>query len=120
MAKTNNSKYDSGINIIGSVPDYNVMLDYISDTYGSTDGSTGAFEFRSEKSFKSAALFCASKVIIKYNNQEYHAYQQDGAKDVLRQYAGTVTAYNYFNTARTFNLMQTTFLNLTSKKYKKT
>ena len=85
MAKTNNSKYDSGINIIGSVPDYNVMLDYISDTYGSTDGSTGAFEFRSEKSFKSAALFRASKVIIKYNNQEYHAYQQDGAKDVLRQ-----------------------------------
>lgn len=140
-----------------------------------------------------AALFRASKVIIKYNNQEYHAYQQDGAKepfqttrnfqrasfkavtkslsynekrdivdtlkdcnfklltgqnlsynmndfelvdairtlaiteiskvnqqicndaererifrrsmaakDVLRQYAGTVTEYNYFNTARTF------------------
>ena len=140
-----------------------------------------------------AALFRASKVIIKYNNQEYHSWQQDGAKepfansrnfqrasfkaitkslsynekrdivdtlkdcrykeltggnlsynmndfelvaaiqslavteihkvndricnddererifrrslaakDVLRQYAGTVTEYNYFNTARTF------------------
>lgn len=140
-----------------------------------------------------AALFRASKVIIKYNNQEYHSWQQDGAKEpfansrnfqrasfkaitksltynekrdivdtlkdcrykeltgnnlsynmndfelvaaiqslavteihkvnnqicndtererifrrslaakeVLRQYAGTVTEYNYFNTARTF------------------
>lgn len=28
-----------------------------------------------------AALFRASKVIIKYNNQEYHSWQQDGAKD---------------------------------------
>lgn len=140
-----------------------------------------------------AALFRASKVIIKFNNQEYHSWQQEGAKepfansrnfqrasfkaitkslsynekrdivdtlkdcrykeltgnnlsynmndfelvaaiqslavteihkvnnqicndtererifrrslaakDVLRQYAGTVTEYNYFNTARTF------------------
>ena len=140
-----------------------------------------------------AALFRSSKVIIKYNNQEYHSWQQEGAKepfansrnfqrasfkaitksltynekreivdtlkdcrykeltgnnlsynmndfelvaaiqslavteihkvnnqicndnererifrrslaakDVLRQYAGTVTEYNYFNTARTF------------------
>lgn len=43
MAKKNNSKYDSGVNIMGSVPNYNVMLDYISDTYGITEGSTGAF-----------------------------------------------------------------------------
>ena len=49
MAKKNNSKYDSGVNIMGSVPNYNVMLDYISDTYGNTEGSTGAFEFRTEK-----------------------------------------------------------------------
>ena len=28
-----------------------------------------------------AALFRASKIIIKYNNQEYHSYQQDGAKE---------------------------------------
>lgn len=45
-------KYDSGVNIMGSIPDYNVMLDYISDTYGITEGSTGAFEFRTEKSLK--------------------------------------------------------------------
>ena len=28
-----------------------------------------------------AALFRASKVIIKYNNQEYHSWQQEGAKE---------------------------------------
>ena len=28
-----------------------------------------------------AALFRASKIIIKYNNQEYHSWQQDGAKE---------------------------------------
>lgn len=30
-----------------------------------------------------AALFRASKVIIKYNNQEFHSWQQDGAKEVF-------------------------------------
>ena len=70
MAKTNNSKYDSGINIIGSVPDYNVMLDYISDTYGSTDGSTGAFEFRSEKSFKRFVAAIES-CILQFENDKH-------------------------------------------------
>ena len=37
MAKKNNCKYDSWVNIMGSVPNYNVMLDYISDTYGNTE-----------------------------------------------------------------------------------
>ena len=30
-----------------------------------------------------AALFRASKVIIKYNNQEFHSWQQEGAKEVF-------------------------------------
>lgn len=64
MARKNSGKYDSGVNIMGSVPDYNVMLDYISDTYGFTEGSTGAFEFRTEKSlqrFISAIESCVLK-----------------------------------------------------------
>ena len=67
MAKKNNGKYDSGVNIMGSVPNYNMMLDYISDTYGITEGSTGAFEFRTEKSlqrFISAIESC----ILKFRN----------------------------------------------------
>ena len=44
--------YDSGVNVLGSIPDYNAMLDFISDTYGMTEGSVGTFEFRTEKSLK--------------------------------------------------------------------
>lgn len=62
--QTKGGKYDSGVNIMGSIPDYNVMLDYISDTYGFTEGSTGTFEFRTEKSlqrFISAIESCILK-----------------------------------------------------------
>lgn len=52
MEKSKTNIYDSGVNIMGSIPDYNVMLDFVSDTYGITEGSTGTFTFRSEKSFK--------------------------------------------------------------------
>lgn len=68
--KKNNCKYDSGVNIVGSVPNYNVMLDYISDTYGNTEGSIGAFEFRTEKSlqrFVSAIESC----ILKFRNDAH-------------------------------------------------
>lgn len=70
--KKNNSKYDSGANIMGSVPNYNVMIDYISDKHGITEGSTGAFEFRTEKSLKrfvSAIEFC----ILKFKNDTQEA-----------------------------------------------
>lgn len=63
-------KYNSGVNIMGSIPDYNVMLDYISDTYGITEGSSGAFEFRTEKSlqrFISAIESC----ILKFKNDNH-------------------------------------------------
>ena len=63
-------KYDSGVNIMGSIPDYNVMLDYISDTYGVTNGSTGAFEFRSEKSFKRFVAAIES-CILRFENDEH-------------------------------------------------
>lgn len=49
---TKSNLYDSGVNIMGSIPDYNVMLDYISDTYGMTHESAGAFVFRTEKSLR--------------------------------------------------------------------
>ena len=73
-------KYDSGVNIMGSIPDYNVMLDYISDTYGVTEGSTGAFEFRSEKSFKrfvSAIETC----VLKFENDNHKKMFFDALAD---------------------------------------
>ncbi len=80
MAKKNNGKYDSGVNIVGSVPDYNVMLDYISDTFGNTEGSTGAFEFRTEKSlqrFVSAIDAC----ILKFRNDSHKKMFFDAIAD---------------------------------------
>ena len=70
MAKNNNSKYDSGVNIMGSVPNYNVMLDYISDTYGVTKGSTGAFEFRTEKSLR-RFIAAIESCILKFKNETH-------------------------------------------------
>ena len=71
MAKKNsNSKYDSGVNIMGSVPNYNVMLDYISDTYGITEGSTGAFEFRTEKSLR-RFISAIESCILKFKNETH-------------------------------------------------
>lgn len=71
MAKKNsNSKYDSGVNIMGSVPNYNVMLDYISDTYGVTKGSTGAFEFRTEKSLQ-RFIAAIESCILKFNSDSH-------------------------------------------------
>lgn len=68
--KNSNSKYDSGVNIMGSVPDYNVMLDFISDTYGITEGSTGAFEFRTEKSLR-RFIAAIESCILKFNNETH-------------------------------------------------
>ena len=68
--KNSNSKYDSGVNIMGSVPNYNVMLDYISDTYGITEGSTGAFEFRTEKSLR-RFISAIESCILKFKNETH-------------------------------------------------
>ena len=68
--KNSSSKYDSGVNIMGSVPNYNVMLDYISDTYGITEGSTGAFEFRTEKSLR-RFIAAIESCILKFKNEKH-------------------------------------------------
>lgn len=65
-----NVKYDSGINIMGSIPDYNVMLEFISDTYGNTDESSGSFEFRTEKSLQRFIAGIES-CILNFNNESH-------------------------------------------------
>ena len=70
MATKKNNKYDSGVNIMGSVPNYNMMLDYISDTYGITEGSSGAFEFRTEKSLQRFVSAIESS-ILRFKNVEH-------------------------------------------------
>ena len=86
MVKKKNSIYDSGINIMGSIPDYNVMLDYISDTYGDTDGSSGAFEFRSEKSFK-RFVSAIESCVLKFENDSHRKmfFEAIGNKEISTQ-----------------------------------
>ena len=78
----NSTKYDSGVNIMGSIPDYNVMLEYISDTYGVTHGSTGTFELRTEKSFKRFVAAIES-CILRFENEEHKQFffEAIGKKD---------------------------------------
>jgi hypothetical protein len=70
MATKKSNIYDSGVNIMGSIPDYNVMLDYISDTYGITEGSVGAFAFRTEKSLK-RFIAAIEACVLKFENESH-------------------------------------------------
>lgn len=44
-------KYNSGINIMGSIPDYSSMIEYIIEEYKGVAGN-GSFQFRTNKSLK--------------------------------------------------------------------
>ena len=76
----NKTKYDSGVNILGSIPDYNVMLDYVSDTYGVTDGSAGAFQFRTEKSLK-RFISAIEACILRFHNDTHRRMFFDAIAD---------------------------------------
>jgi len=62
--------YDSGVNVLGSIPNYCLMLDFISDTYGVTSDSAGAFEFRTEKSLK-RFIAAIETCILQFRNEEH-------------------------------------------------
>ena len=44
-------KYDSGINVLGSIPDYGAMLEFICEYTGKKSESEQAFSFRTHKTF---------------------------------------------------------------------
>lgn len=47
----NKVKYDSGINVLGSIPDYVAMLEFICEYTGKNSESEQAFSFRTHKTF---------------------------------------------------------------------
>lgn len=62
-------KYDSDINILGGVPDYAVMLDFISEYTGQKPESERAFTFRTHKTFN--RFLAAIKVsILQFANDD--------------------------------------------------
>ena len=73
QSRNKDVKYDSGVNVLGSIPDYNAMLDFISDTYGVTEASIGTFEFRTEKSLK-RFVAAIEACILNFNNEEHRHF----------------------------------------------
>ncbi len=72
--------YDSGVNVIGSIPDYGVMLDYISDVYGYTKESEGTFQFRTEKSLK-RFIAAIEACILKFYGESHRKLFFDALAD---------------------------------------
>ena len=44
-------KYDSGINVLGSIPDYGAMLEFICENIGKKSEPEQVFSFRTHKTF---------------------------------------------------------------------
>ncbi|HBN02050.1 MAG TPA: hypothetical protein DD383_05450 [Rikenellaceae bacterium] len=49
--KTMSVKYDSSINVLGSIPDYLSMMDFICEYHGRAPEGQGSFAFRTHKTF---------------------------------------------------------------------
>lgn len=60
-------KYDSGINVLGSIPDYVAMLEFICEYTGKKSESEQAFSFRTHKTFN-RFLAAIKASIIKFAN----------------------------------------------------
>ena len=62
-------KYDSGINILGSIPDYGAMLEFICEYTGRKSESEQAFAFRTHKTF-SRFLTAIQVSILQFANED--------------------------------------------------
>ncbi len=73
------AKFNSSVNVIGSIPDYGVMTDYIIGKNESADDYGVAFKFRTEKSFLrfDAAI---SDSITRFANEEHKRLFYDSLK----------------------------------------
>lgn len=67
---TNSVKYDSSVNILGGIPDYSAMLDFICATYGNGAAGEGAFSFRTEKSF-TRFVAAIEKSILVFSSEKH-------------------------------------------------
>ena len=45
------TKYDSSVNVLGSIPDYSSMIDFICEYCGRASEGQGSFSFRTHKTF---------------------------------------------------------------------
>lgn len=69
-------KYNSGINIMGSIPDYYSMIEYIIEEQTGVSG-TGSFQFRTNKSLKRFIAGIDESVLV-FNGQQHRKLFFDG------------------------------------------
>ncbi len=63
-------KYDSSVNVLGSIPDYSSMMDFICEYCGRVPEGQGSFSFRTHKTF-SRFLAAIKTAILSFANEEH-------------------------------------------------
>ncbi len=63
-------KYDSSVNVLGSIPDYSSMMDFICEYGGRVPEGQGSFSFRTHKTF-SRFLAAIKTAILQFASDEH-------------------------------------------------
>lgn len=64
------TKYDSSVNVLGSIPDYSSMMDFICEYSGCAPEGQGSFSFRTHKTF-SRFLAAIKTAILQFANNAH-------------------------------------------------
>ena len=69
-------KYDSSVNVLGSIPDYSSMMDFICEYMGRMPDGQGSFSFSTHKTFKQLFLDALSSKEFSYQEKLMVLYWQ--------------------------------------------
>ena len=64
------TKYDSSVNVLGSIPDYSSMMDFICEYCGRVPDGQGSFSFRTHKTF-SRFLAAIKTAVLQFANDAH-------------------------------------------------
>lgn len=64
------AKYDSSVNVLGSIPDYSSMMDFICEYCGCVPEGQGSFSFRTHKTF-TRFLAAIKTAVLQFANDEH-------------------------------------------------
>ena len=80
------TKYDSSVNVLGSIPDYSSMMDFICEYCGHVPEGQGSFSFRTHKTF-TRFLAAIKTAVLQFVNDEHKQLFLDAlsAKDFSLQ-----------------------------------
>lgn len=80
------AKYDSSVNVLGSIPDYSSMMDFICEYCGRMPEGQGSFSFRTHKTF-TRFLAAIKTAVLQFANDEHKQIFLDAlsSKDISLQ-----------------------------------